>query len=245
MKFEILRSTVHMSKWRDKPAAKTLTFEVVPSGSDYIEIGDKHVLSSSRSAPFNSKGKTLVAASVHISSQIEQISHIESEKPFCGYASFHPERASDFDAQPASLATTIVIDQDELDWLISRRIADPGYCTLHIGIDGLDYGWEPDGSHRIWNLEDDSDSGHGRRRRIKDFSVSIDTLATSERAIAAEADRRFDEEMADSPNPADRKIAAESQAAKPKERTELLLEQCRAILFIMLMLALASVMLKR
>lgn len=245
MKFEILRSTVHLSKWEDRPSTKAISFEVVPSGSDYIEIGNNHVLSSSRTAPFKGKEKSLVAATVHVSSQSEHISHIESEKPICGYASFHPERVSDFDAEPAHLTITIVVDQDAFDWLVGRRIAEPGYCTLQIGIEGLEYGWEPDGSHRIWNLDDDSDCGLGRRRRVKDFSVSVDTLATSEGAIAAEADRRFDEEMADSPNPADRKIAAESQAAKPKERTELLLEQCRAILFIMLMLALAFIMLKR
>lgn len=244
MIFDVLKSSVNFSKWHDSEGSVSLNFEVVPKDREYLDIGDNYILSGSGYLPMLDKDRRPIIATVHVSSDPKQISHIKGEKPICGYASFFPERDRDFDAEPPNLALSIVVEPHVFAEMLRIRVTNPGAATIHAHIEGLEFGWEPDGSHQIWKLDDASDCESGTRRRITSFWYGVETFWTSESAIRNEANRQTNAWLADSPNPEDRKLAETAPVPERLDPVAKLLNQCRALLWAILGLGIIALVIQ-
>jgi hypothetical protein len=102
------------------------------------------------------------------------------------------------------------------------------------------FGWEPDGSHQIWDLRDTSDSELGQRRRITGFWINIETFWTHEKAISDARDARQHTLRAHSPDERDRKLIADLAPEKKPDPALRLLRHCRTLLILLVGLALLA-----
>lgn len=233
MIFDVLKSTVSFSHY-DKGGTRSLKLEVVPQRRECLDIGDKHILAAAGYLPMRDKEREPVSATVVISSGSNDLDWVKGQKPICGVASFHPRRTNALgEGEPSTLTINVVVESDMLQRMMSLNIAEPGAATLHTKIEGLEFGWEPDGSHQIWDLNDESDCEYGFRRRVTSFWFNADTFATTEQAIHDAEQRRLNEWLAASPDPEDRKLAAANPPADPVAS---LLRHCRALLVALLVL---------
>lgn len=57
----------------------------------------------------------------------------------------------------AHLELGIVVEPHVPDEMLRATATEAGAATLHAKIEGLKFGWEPDGSHVFWDLKDVSD----------------------------------------------------------------------------------------
>lgn len=223
MKFDILKSTVQVYKSGTSPGSLSLSFEVVPSDLDYIEIGEEYVLCSRRSLIVRSTERQTVNATVTVTSDPASIEHIVGDKRVCGFASFYPERAGHFDFDRANLRCWIVVEPAVFVEMLRVSPAAPGAATLDMEIDGLEYPVRPDGM--IWKLGD-TDNALERRREISRFAYNLETFWTSEGAIQEEESRKTDAWMLDSPDPEHRKLVDKGQ-----DPIAVLLKHCRMLLW--------------
>ena len=232
MKFDILKSSLHISKWGTSTGSLSLIFEVVPNDGDYLEIGEEYILCSSRSLIIRGKERRPVAATVTVSSDPASIEHIECDGPICGFASFFPERTNDFDFSRASLSCWVVVEPDVFAEMLQVRAVAPGAATLDVGIEGLEYTVLPDGL--IWKLGD-TDNKLERRREISRFGYNVETFWTSEGAIQEQESRKTDAWLLDSPDPERRKLVD-----KVQDPVAELLKHCRLLLWLILSLGVVA-----
>jgi len=239
MNLDVLKSTVHFSKWRDFPSIISISFDVAPKESEYIEIGDNYIFSSSRYYNFRNKERQLIDASVHISTESEVLENIQpflpgEEGAICGWAAFYPARHDDLDPDPAKLNFNVVVEPDVFAELLRTNQRHPGGTTLGLSIEGLEYGWEPDGSHLIWKVDEARE-----KRAISSFSYQVENFWTSERAIQDESDRQSNAALADSPDPEAQKLARIIASEDEPDPITVLLKQCRALLVAIILLGIA------
>ena len=234
MNFNVLKATSHISKWQNANVSVTLSFELIPDGREYLDIGDEYILSASSYLPLRDKARKPIDAHVNFTSNPDALDHIKGERPICGYADFLEERQRDFETTPAALYLTIAVAPELLERMLALRANQPGDVTFNAWIEGLEYGWEPDGSHQIWKLDDDRDAGFGMRRRITSYDFKVETFWCSEDSIRKAADRKFNERLSDSPNPEDRELAASLRKQITTDNIPQLLRHCRTILILLL-----------
>jgi hypothetical protein len=223
MKFDILKSSVNVSRWGKSSGSLSLIFEVVPTERDYIEIGEEYILCSRRSLIIRGKERKPVNATVTVSSDPATIEHIEGDKPVCGFASFYPEHTSHSDFIPANLSCWVVVEPAAFAEMLRVNSVAPGAATLSLGIEGLEYSRVPDGL--IWKLGNTSDK-LDRRREISSFGYTADTFWTSEGAIHEQESRKTDAWLLDSPDPEERKLVD-----KVQDPVAELLKHCRMLLW--------------
>ena len=235
MKFDILKSTVQVYKSGTIPGSLSLSFDVVPSDLDYIEIGEEYILCSRRSLVIRGKERRTVSATVTVSSDPASIEHIERDKRVCGFASFYPEHTSHSDFTPASLSCWIVVEPAIFAEMLRVCPAAPGAATLDVEIEGLEYPVRPDGM--LWKLGD-KDNTLERRREISRFAYNVETFWTSEGAIQEEESRKTDSWMLDSPDPEHRKLVDIVQDPVAE-----LLKHCRLLLWLILCLGVVALIL--
>jgi hypothetical protein len=240
MIFDVLKSTIHFSKWEGEDASLSLSFEIVPKNGEYLDLGDKHILCASGYLPMRDKDREPITATVSVSTNFKLIEHVKGDKPICGYANFFPGRQGTLESRPAELAISVVVEPYVFEGMLRAKIRKPGAATLHVGIEGLDFGWEPDGSHQIWKLDDDSDCQLGTRRRVTSFWFNVETFRTSERLIREEADRQTDAWLAESTRPGGSEATANLQPPEKPDRVSQLLRQCRTILLAIMALAVVA-----
>jgi len=229
MIFDVLKATLSFSQQRGDKTRYRMNFDVVPQGREYLEIGDKYILAAAGYLPMRDQSRTPIRASVSVTSEPGDIEWVKGERPICGIARF-------FGDVPPKLMMEVAVEPDVLEQMTRIQIAEPGTATLHTDIRGLELGWEPDGSHQIWNLADESDCEDGGRRRITSFWLSVGTFATTEKAVQEADERKLNERLASSPDPEERKLAA-STAPENEPPLAPLLRQCRAILIAILVVA--------
>ena len=233
MQFDVLKTGAHFTKESEGEGSVSLSFEVAPKEREYLDIGDKHILCAAGYLPMRHGGdRQPVVATVRVQCDPAHLSHIKGERPICGYAAFFVERQGDFDFSPASLAISVVVGPKVFDEMLRMRVTELGAATLYLDIQGLEFGWEPDGTHQIWKLDDASDCGVTTRRRITSFWYNVETFRTSESALRDELERRFNAELAESSNPEDKKLAVNLQAPRKPDPVSKLLAQIRLVLWV-------------
>lgn len=234
MIFDILSSRVNVSKWGDRSGSISLSFDVVPNGREYLDIGKDYILCASGYLPMRDKKRTPIDASVTITSDPQQISHVHSEKPFIGFATFSPTRQQEFDPQAAKLWITIAIEPGRFNELLNLRIAGSAIATLNVDIEGLNFGWEPDGSHQIWPPNDKA-RPELDRLLVTGFWINLETFWTHEQAIDETRDHRQNLMIAQSRDEDDRKMVAVLSEKQPDASVNLL-KQCRSLLILLFVL---------
>lgn len=244
MIFDILRSTITIAKWQDAKGKTSIGFEVVPNGQSYIDVGEEYILCAAGYVQMYGKGRKPIDASITVTSDIEQISHVKSESPIVGYAQFFPARQRDLYPQPAKLAMVVVVEPERFAELLSLRVTQAATATFQADIQGLAFGWEPDESHQIWTLDDKSETGFGERRAISEFWINIETFWTHEHAIDTSRDDRLNILLAQSPLKSDRDLAAANTASTPPDHTSNLIRQCRMLLVLLAVLSATQIMLR-
>jgi hypothetical protein len=238
MRFDVVKATEHFSKDVENEERRTLQFEVVPGDGAQLDFGEHHVLIGSGYHAFKGEGRRPVIATVSVFTDAG-LDRIAGEKPICGVAFFYPELEVGYDPTPAILSINIEAGPDMFEAMVRTGIKEPGAATLNVGIHGLDFGPAPDGSHQIWNLDDDSDCGRGTMRRVIEFELNVDKFWSSEGAISDAKDKQLNAQLADSPDPEDRKLAALSQP-EGSDVVASLLRQCRVLLIALLVLGIAA-----
>jgi hypothetical protein len=239
MNFDVVKASQGFSKWEGRAGAHSLKFEVVASGSEQLDIGDEYILIGSGYHRLKGQDRRMVLATVSVTSDPTYLDHIKGERPICGWGSFHKERDDMLDPTPPLLDFNVIVEPEIFEAMSRTQIDEPGSATLGLGIEGLEFGREPDGSHQVWKLDDDSDCGLANRRRITHFYFAVDTFSTTEGAIQEADDRRTNALLAESPNPDDRKLAELNRPAVD-DRVPNMLGQCRWLLLALLVVAAIS-----
>lgn len=239
MIFDIIESTVGVSKWEGSAASRSLSFEVVPKDSERLEIGDKYVLSSAGYHGLLHRDRERLTAKVHVTSDRSYIERQgeEPDKDVCGWASFYSESQGQFDYTPPSLEIAVVVEPALFDELFKLRIGAPDAATMHVGIEDLEFGPDPDGAHRIWKLEGKRADRLADRKPVKSFWINVRTFSTTESERTAEEERKHQATLAASSDPKERKLAADLASAPTVDTATKLLRQCRMILLALLVLA--------
>lgn len=232
MIFDIIASTVGVSKWGEAKGSRSLSFEVAPKDREYLEIGDKYVVCSAGYHRLLHRDRERLAVKVHVTSDRSYIDRKEQklDKDVCGWAAFYPEKQRTLDYDPPALELTVAVEPAQFEELFTLRISSPDAATMHVGIEDLEFGWEPDGSHQIWKVEGKPKDGFGHRKPVKSFWINVSTFSTTESAIAAEAERKHHAVLAESPDPDERKLAGDLAPASTEATATRLLRQCRMIL---------------
>ena len=246
VRLNLIKSTVHFSNWRGSDGSISLSFDVAPEGREYIEIGDEYLFSASSWALTRRKERRLISASLSITTDSDALTNLEplfdeKDRPICGCATFYPERSGSLYHDAANLHFLVVVSQQLFTEMLRMPLDGPGAATLNVGLTGIEYGW--DSSHNVWKL-DDSDSLAPARRPITTFSFSVERFWTTESAISDVADRRTSAELAESPDPKHRKLAAIDEKERARQNPDPiadLLRQCRLLLLLILGLGVLAV----
>ena len=241
MNLDIIKSTIHLSKWGDTKGSLSLNFDVRPQGREYIEIGEEYLFAGSSWRWLHDKKRTLVNASVIVTDNTEYIAHFKGvfaakRELVCGCANFYPERPGGLDYTPAGLQFTIVAEPHLFAEMLRSAKHSPGGAVLNLGVDDLEYEWEPDASHMIWKVAE----GTRDQRPITSFHYRVDRFWTTEGAIRRENDRKLNDEIADSPDPEVRKLAEPMNEQGPAA-TVALLKDCRALLIAILIVGVIAI----
>lgn len=241
MKFDVLNSVVHFSKVNEHAGSNTISFDVVPTDGACIEIGSEHVLSSQRSFWRNGKDRKPVIAQLSISTNSEGAWEERDGTKHVGRATFYPERVDLLDGTPPKVYFVVILDQSQFTQLLDITPVEAGSVTAWVSIDGLEFGWEPDGSRGIWTL-DGSDAS--RVRKISNFSLSAETFWTGESAIQEVADRKLRVTLANSSDKGERELGKQITPEPVPDPMMILLRQCRLLLILLLLASLAELLVR-
>jgi hypothetical protein len=234
MIFNILSSKTSMSRWQDQSTGVSITYEVVPRGRDYLEIGEGYILAAAGYLPLRDEKRQPVVCSVTILSDPSRIAQRTSEVPTCGQATFYPERDGDLDSDPAQLFIILVIEPERFAELLNLRITRPGSATLHAKIEGLEFGWEPDGSHQIWKLPEKVEKYHREVKHIDSFWIGVETFWASEGSIGKSEDERQNTLSSESPDEQDRLRAVDQSPSAASDASIQVLRHIRTLLLVLI-----------
>jgi len=250
MIFDVLRSQVGFSKWQDQKTRHSLTFDVVPQDRYYLEIGENFVVQRSSYHRVFGSDREQVECSVSISDDPESIAHIKSKKPVVGYAYFSPPLNDVLSPRGAKLFIAIVVEPEIFGQMLRTPINAANTASVHVDIEGLEFGGEPDGTHSIWNLDAECNDFEERQLPVSSFWLNAETFWTHEAEIGLAEDRRQQTLLAHSHKADERELAADLMATAPQPPAKpdpvvKLLDQCRVLLGALLVLGLDFLFFRR
>lgn len=198
------------------------------------------MLSADRYSVLRLKDRELIAATIYVTSDPDDISHVKGKKPICGFVTFYGRAPRDFEESQAQLIFSICVKPETFEHMLSINLTGSGEATLHLSVEGLEFGWEPDGSHLKWDLNDTSDCQLGERRRVTGFIYNAVSFSTSEYAIHEAREKKERAELAHSPDAGARKLAAALGESVELDPILKLLSQCRSLLIAVLGLGIVA-----
>lgn len=171
MFFNVLKvnQTYNYSEYRDRPSTY---FDLVIGNDDdsYLEIGENCIVSAHNN--FNARGKTQAAVQVSfydIACFESDASNLlkrrrSSEKPFIGVAAFRHESLPNDPLDlyiPPSVSCEVWLSTNGYTHLLEQLKHKNFPTRLMLGFKnadsendlGISYGWEPDGCHKIWKID--------------------------------------------------------------------------------------------
>lgn len=128
-----------------------ISFEVMPEGREKLTIGDKCVFGSSALDRGNYE-----KASGRFTIEKKSSSKFKPDAEAMGYVRFFEENSDEF-SQYSSLALVsfhVFVDDVFFEKVKQGILHKLPLAYLTCSLVGLDYSWEPDGSHKLWNLKD-------------------------------------------------------------------------------------------
>lgn len=245
MRLVALKSTTHFNKWRADPTSKSLRFSVVSTDSDYLEIGTDYVFSSQRNLRTAVRERRAVQGEVSLTAAPDVLSNIRPlffehprENDLIGMVSFYPEGEPGFGYMPALINFMVIVEPWVLKEMSRQEGFGPGALTFDLRVDGLESGWEPDGSHTVWKLLDDKRS----HLPITSFSCAIETHRTTESEIFSTNERYEIAELSGSFDPGARALAKQFQDDQEIAPTERYLKELRLLMLAIFVMLLAIVL---
>jgi hypothetical protein len=129
--------------------------------SGTLEIGDRHVFATRRNRPILGKRKScalVVSVKRRSSLTKENIDTIGLSASKIGNLCFVPPGEKDlfWPSQSAALDADVFVSDELFDGLVSALQSGKRATWLELEIEKrgvLEYGWEPDGSRKVWKLE--------------------------------------------------------------------------------------------
>jgi hypothetical protein len=144
-----------------------------------LEIGKKYVFASRRKRPITWPGRRIQGISLAVKRKseltLEESEKISLSESKIGNLFFHPpiKRGKLQTALPADLAGRVFVSDELHESLryIFQAGKIPTYLRFSLEFDdgALKYGWEPDGSRMVWELENANEYS-----RLELTSISID-----------------------------------------------------------------------
>lgn len=220
MRLVALKSTTHLNKSGAR-TSKSLRFDVVPVERDCIEIGDEYVFSSARNLQ---KERRRVEAVISLTSDPNVLGDLRplvggspQMDQLMGMVSFHPDTEPKLGFTPARISFLIVVDPLVMQELSKPQSYESGAITFDLKVENLAYGWEPDGSRKIWNPVNLGQD----RLPITGFGCAIETHCSTEGEVHLVKEQQELAELSDSNDPEHRAPAKQmrnDQQVSPMER---------------------------
>jgi hypothetical protein len=128
-----------------------ISFEVIPEGRGKITIGDKCVFGSS---VFDSGNHE--KASGRFTIEKKSSYRYKPDGDEMGYVKFFEENADEFSQYSSSALVSFhaFVDDVFFEKVKQGILHKLPVAYLTCSLEGMDYGWEPDGSHKLWKLKD-------------------------------------------------------------------------------------------
>ena len=131
-----------------KSSHSSIYFTLEQIGRNYLEVDEKYVFCNPLYEAFM-KDKKFLSASLTINKQEKGSKKAISN---CGF--FEEYEDSEDGLQPGFLAFNIFLNDKEFNQILND-IKIKNYPTIaSLAMKGIKYGWEPDGSHTIWETTD-------------------------------------------------------------------------------------------
>lgn len=150
MRFSVKNARVTFSSSANSER-EHISFQVLPEGRDKLTIGSEYIFG--KTALDDDKFK-FASGRVHIEKLSENNKHL-FEKDSIGYVKFFEEAEDEFGkhSYPALAIFSVYLPDERFNAIKTAVLSENPFAYLMCGVEGFDYSWEPDGSHKIWNLK--------------------------------------------------------------------------------------------
>jgi hypothetical protein len=152
MQFKVTNSLISFSSHGDA-LTESIAFQVKPEGRDRISIADKYVFGDQ----YPSKDREEVSGRLTIEKLNDShSSYYKLDENKLGRVFFYEASVDEFASYsiPPLVYFNIFLKDKQFDEIKQAMLHGLPIANLSCGIDGLDYGWEPDGSHKEWKLKE-------------------------------------------------------------------------------------------
>ena len=135
---------------------ENISFQVAPEGREKLTIGSEYVFGKS---VLDNEKFELASGRVHIEKLTETNKHL-FEKNSIGYVKFFDAIADEFGqySYPPLVVFSVYLTNERYEAIKSAVLKGQSVAYLMCSVDGFDFSWEPDGSHKIWNLKPNESS---------------------------------------------------------------------------------------
>lgn len=151
---------------------ETITFQVLPEGRNRLTIADKFIFGSG----YPDKDKTEISGRFSIK-KIEPAyaEHYKLNSERIGYLSFFEAVVEEFGeySLPAQVIFTVFVQEEQYEDIKKAVLAKLPVRHLTFSSNELDFGWEPDGSHRVWKANPDDSKLNLDKAHISNFSIGF------------------------------------------------------------------------
>ena len=137
-----------------------IAFTLMPTELDYIEIGKEYAVASPQKERWlNDKKIANTSISLHDMSTISKTGAeavqklLQTNKNLIGIGMFNEESENDFQTYPGLLGFEVWLSSKAYSHLFNQLLNKNFPSAIDIDLEGLKYGFEPDGSHTIWDIE--------------------------------------------------------------------------------------------
>lgn len=181
MRFKVKNTSISFGMHGENKR-ETISFQITSLGRDQITIADKYVFGGM----LPDKDKEAVSGRFNIQKiQKAYIEHHKLNSEKIGYLSFFEAVSDEFGEYsfPNLIIFTVFVQDVLYEDIKNAIFSKLPIASFGCGIDGLDFSWEPDGSHQIWKLKD----GEERKFRlpledafVTDFDIRFGSRADDE-----------------------------------------------------------------
>lgn len=182
MQFNVKNSFVSFSSHSDS-FSEAITFQVMPEGRNKISIADNYV--------FGNQYPSEVREQVSGRFVIERLnnSHADSyssNKNRIGKVLFYEASIDEFASYsiPSLIYFRVFLKEKQFDEIKQAMLHGLPVANLGCGLDGLEFGWEPDGFHLEWKLKEGEEITKSRfplqDALITDFNIGFGKYSDDE-----------------------------------------------------------------
>lgn len=152
MNFKVKNSLISFSK-RGEFLGEVITFQIKPEGRDRISISDEYVFGDQY--PNNDREEV----SGRLTIERLDDSHVDDYdlgEGKIGRVFFYEASVDEFASYsiPPLIYFRVFLKGKQFDEIKQAMLHGLPVANLGCGLDGLEYGWEPDGSHQEWKLQE-------------------------------------------------------------------------------------------